>query len=211
DQKINGTDALGKDPETGLPIYVLTGRYGPYVQLGDENEGDKPKRMAIPPTMSPENISLEDALNLLSLPKTLGEHPDTGKVIKVGLGRFGPYVVHDGDFRSIPKSENLFTVDFKKALELLSQPKKVRGRSTPLKELGAHPDTGDEIGVYTGKYGPYVKCGKVNVSLPDDLEPEKVSVEKALELLAPKLTASKKKSTKKAAATKKKTAKKKTT
>ena len=209
DQKINGTDALGKDPETGLPVFVLTGRYGPYVQLGDSGgEKTKPKRMAIPPTMDPDNLKIDEALNLLSLPKTLGEHPDTGKVVKVGLGRFGPYVVHDGDFRSIPKTDNLFDVDFTRAMELLSQPKKVRGRSTPIKELGKHPDTEEEMGVYTGKYGPYVKCGKVNVSLPDDLEPEKVTTEKAVELLAPKMTKTKKKTKKKAA--KKKTAKKKT-
>ncbi|MCB0355580.1 MAG: DNA topoisomerase I, partial [Bdellovibrionales bacterium] len=207
DQKINGTDALGKDPETGLPIYVLTGRYGPYVQLGDsEGEKEKPKRMAIPPSMDPESLNVKDALNLLSLPKTLGEHPETGKVIKVGLGRFGPYVVHDGDFRSIPKTENIFEVDFAKALELLSQPKKVRGRSTAIKELGKHPETEEAMGVYSGKYGPYVKCGKVNVSLPDDLEPENVTAEKAIELLAPKITASKKKTKKKS--TGKKTTKK---
>ncbi len=214
DQKINGTDALGEDPETGLPIYVLTGRYGPYVQLGDSDaEKSKPKRMAIPPTMEPDNLTLEEALNLLSLPKTLGEHPETGKVIKAGLGRFGPYIVHDGDFRSVPKTENLFDVDFDKAMEMLSQPKKVRGRSTPIKELGKHPDTEEEIGVYTGKYGPYVKCGKVNISLPEDLEPDKVTSEKAIELLAPKITkASKKKAKKKAAKKKavKKTAAKKT-
>ncbi len=189
DQKTNGTDALGKDPATGLPVYVLTGRYGPYVQLGDiDGEKSKPKRMAIPPSMNPDELQLDQALNLLSLPKTLGHHPDTEKEIKVGLGRFGPYVVHDGDFRSVPKSESLFTLTLARALELLAQPKKVRGGSTPLKELGKHPLNQEEMGVYSGKYGPYIKCGKVNVSLPDDLEPENVTTEKAIELLAPKLS-----------------------
>lgn len=204
EQKTNGTDALGQDPVTGLPVYVLTGRYGPYVQLGD-SDGDKakPKRMAIPPTIVPDQMKIEEALNLLSLPKTLGNHPDTDKEIKVGLGRFGPYVVHDGDFRSIPKTESLFTLTFARALELLAQPKKVRGGSTPIKELGKHPDTQEEMAVYSGKYGPYIKCGKVNVSLPDDLEPEKVTTELAQELLAPKIS---KKSDKTDKAAKKKTA-----
>lgn len=193
DQKINGADALGKDPATGLPVYVLTGRYGPYVQLGDsegEKEGNKPKRMAIPASINPDQVTLNQALDLLKLPKLLGQHPSTGKDIKVGLGRFGPYVVHDGDFRSIPKSENIFAVDLAKALEMLSQPKKVRGRSTPIKELGQHPENGEAIAVFSGKYGPYVKCGKVNVSLPEDLKPEAVTAEQAIELLASKLKGS---------------------
>ncbi|MCB0420325.1 MAG: type I DNA topoisomerase [Bdellovibrionales bacterium] len=206
DQKINGTDALGKDPETGKPIYVLTGRYGPYVQLG-EDEGskaeEKPKRMSVPPTMDPENLSLEQALKLLELPKTLGEHPETGKVIKKGLGRFGPYVVHDGDFRSIPKTENLFDVDLKKALELLAQPKRTRGRAAPLKELGEHPKTGDAVAVYDGKYGPYVKCGKVNASLPEDIKPEDLTLAAAVEILADKIdSVGKKKTAKKKSAKK---------
>ncbi|MCB0342124.1 MAG: type I DNA topoisomerase [Pseudobdellovibrionaceae bacterium] len=210
DQKINGADALGKDPETGLPVYVLSGRYGPYVQLG-EAEGDgaesKPKRIAVPPQMDPETVTIGQALSLLELPKTLGEHPETGKVIKKGLGRFGPYVVCDGDYRSIPKSDDLFEVDLERAIELLMQPKKVRGRAAPIKELGAHPDSGDEIQVLTGKYGPYIKCGKVNASLPEDIKPEDVTKEQAIELLASKVT--KKKPQKKAAKKKSGPAKKK--
>lgn len=210
DQKINGADALGEDPETGESIFVLTGRYGPYVQLGDsEGEKTKPKRMSIPATIEPENITLQEALFLLSLPKTLGDHPDTEKAVKVGLGRFGPYVVHDGDFRSIPKTDSLFEMNHERAMELLSQPKRVRGRSAPLKELGKHPQTEDEMQVLTGKYGPYVKCGKVNVSLPEDMKPEDMTAEQAIDLLASKIEEAGKKKTKKKA-TKKKTTKKKT-
>lgn len=212
DQKINGTDALGKDPETGKPIYVLTGRYGPYVQLGEAegaNAEAKPKRMSVPPVLDPDNLTLDEALKLLELPKTLGEHPETGKVVKKGLGRFGPYVVHDGDFRSIPKTENLFEVGFEKAMELLSQPKRTRGRAAPLKELGEHPETADAVAVYDGKYGPYVKCGKVNVSLPDETKPEEVTLQIAVDLLADKMSSAKKKAKKKTA--KKKTAAKKKT
>lgn len=210
DQKVNGADSLGKDPETGLPVYVLNGRYGPYVQLGDsDGEKEKPKRVSVPPTMDSEQLTFKEALQLLELPKTLGDHPESGKVIKAGLGRFGPYIVHDGDFRSIPKGESLFEVTFERAMELLAQPKKGRGRATPLKELGKHPETEEDVNVMNGKYGPYVKCGKVNVSLPEDSKPEDMTMEKAVELLAPKLEGKKKKAAKKAK-TKKKTATKKT-
>lgn len=193
DQKINGADALGKDPETGLPIYVLSGRFGPYVQLGDaegEGKGEKPKikRMSVPPPMDPGNLSLEQALSLLALPKKLGVHPEMKKDIKLGLGRFGPYVVCDGDYRSIPKSENFLEVTLKRALELFAQEKKGRGRSKSLKDLGAHPETGDAMQLMDGKYGPYIKCGKVNVSLGQDQDPNKLTIEKAIELLAPKLS-----------------------
>ncbi|MCC7403082.1 MAG: type I DNA topoisomerase [Bdellovibrionales bacterium] len=194
DQKVNGADALGKDPETGQSIFVLSGRYGPYVQLGDsQGENTKPKRMALPATLPPENVTLEQALHLLELPKKLGNHPDSGKEIKKGLGRFGPYVVHDGDFRSIPKTEDFFKVGISEALALLAQPKRVRGRSQPLMELGKHPESQEPINVFTGKYGPYVKCGKVNASLPDDMKPESVTLELAIQLVDSKMGGAKKK------------------
>lgn len=208
EQKISGADALGKDPETGKPIYVLTGRYGPYVQLGDsEAEGDKPKRTSIPPAIDPEDVDMKKAQFLLSLPKDLGEHPEIGKPIKLGIGRFGPYVVCDGDFRSIPKAQPIFEVDLDFALKLFAQPKKGRGSAAALKELGTHPDTEEKIQVFNGKYGPYVKCGKVNASLPEDVEVEKVTLEQALELVNAKMKTKgkkkgKKKATKKAASKK---------
>ncbi|MBX2988902.1 MAG: type I DNA topoisomerase [Bdellovibrionaceae bacterium] len=187
DQKINGADALGKDPKTGLPIYVLTGRYGPYVQLGDVSEdNDKPKRQGLPAGMEPDQVTLADALELLSLPKTLGEHPTSGKDVKVGIGRFGPYVVHDGDYRSIPKGESLFAMTFARAMEMLNQPKKGRGRAAPLKEFAKHPDLGEVIQLMNGPYGPYLKCGKVNVSLPEGATPESVTEAQAIELLREK-------------------------
>ncbi|MCB9073401.1 MAG: type I DNA topoisomerase [Bdellovibrionaceae bacterium] len=183
DQKISGADALGKDPETGLPIYVLTGRYGPYVQLGDE----EPKRSSLPPGFAIEDIDMPKALFLLSLPKDLGEHDDIGKTIKLGIGRFGPYVVCDGDFRSVPKSISFFDMNHAKAMELLRQPKKGRASATVLKEVGEHPETGDKIQILDGKYGPYVKCGKVNASLPEDADPKAITLAAAVELLAPKM------------------------
>jgi DNA topoisomerase I len=212
DQKINGADSIGDDPETGDPIYVLSGRYGPYVQRGEnEAEGGKPKRMALPVQLQPENVTLDQAVFLLSLPRKLGVHPELKKEIKLGIGRFGPYVVCDGDYRSVPKAEDFFGVSLNRALELFAQPKKGRGRSAPLKELGPHPQMKDPIQVLTGKYGPYVKCGKVNVSLPEGQKPEEMTLEIALNLLSERMggdTAKAPKAAPKSAKTKKKKASK---
>lgn len=187
DQKINGADSIGKNPETGLPIYVLSGRYGPYVQMGEAaNEDNKLKRMALPQGLEPEKVTLEQALWLLTLPRNLGMHPELNKEIKVGLGRFGPYVVCDGDYRSVPRTEDLFKVDLARALDLFSQPKKSRGRSVPLKELGAHPVSKAAVQVLNGKYGPYIKCGNVNVSLPEGTKPEEITLKLALDLISNK-------------------------
>ena len=186
DQKINGTDALGKDPVSGHSVFVLTGRYGPYVQLGD-NDSEKLKRMAIPPNLAPEAVTLEQALKLLELPKSLGPHPDSGKDIKKGLGRFGPYVVHDGDFRSIPRGEDLFAVELARALELMAQPKKMRGRAAPLKELGLYPSTQDQVQVFSGKYGNYLKVGTKNISLTDDMKVDSLTLEMVIPLIQDKL------------------------
>ncbi len=184
DQKINGADALGKNPKTGEPIYVLSGRFGPYVQLGDVSpENDKPKRASLPPGVQPEQVNLEMALELLSLPKVLGVHPGTGKEVKAGLGRFGPFIVHEGDYRSIPKGESIFTITFERAIEMLSQPKKGRGKAAALKDLGAHTVSGEQIQVFNGPYGPYIKCGKVNASLPEGATPETVTLEQAIALI----------------------------
>jgi DNA topoisomerase-1 len=192
DQKINGADALGKDPATGLPIYVLNGRYGPYVQLGDiSGEDDKPKRVSIPPQIASETLTLDQALELLQLPKSLGMHPGLNKEIKAGLGRFGPFVVCDGDYRSIPKGESIFAITLERALELFAQPKKGRGKAAPLKELGNHPVLEEAINVMNGPYGPYIKCGKINVSLPEGATPEEITLEKAIELLADKVGSAK--------------------
>ena len=209
DQKIKGADALGKDPETGEPIYVLTGRYGPYVQRGDATDDNaKPKRTSLPVGLEPEDVTMEHALFLLSLPLSLGMHPELDKDIKVGIGRFGPYVVCDGDFRSIPKGENLFDVNFELAMHLFSQPKRGRGKAAPLKELGPHPSMEEDMNLFNGRYGPYIKMGKINVSLPDDIEPDALTKEKAIELLAEKVEQAQAKKKKKTAKKKTKTTKK---
>lgn len=195
EQKINGADSLGKDPVTDMPIYALNGRFGPYVQLGDVGDNEKPKRVSIPPNLPLEQVTMKEALQLLSLPKLLGMHPQLNKEIKAGLGRFGPYVVCEGDYRSIPKTESIFDVTFERAMELFSQPKKGRGKAAPLKELGLHPD-GQPINIMNGPYGPYFKHGKKNYSLPEGLTVETATLESALQLTGTEVETPKKAKTK---------------
>jgi DNA topoisomerase-1 len=197
-QKLEGPDKLGFHPETGEPIYILLGTYGPYVQLGDATEDNKkPKRASLPKGIEIKDANLEMALNLLSLPRLLGAHPETGCNVKVGLGRFGPYVVHDQgkegkDYRSLKKEDDLFTIELDRALELLAQPKARRGRSAQkkqaLKELGEHPDDQAPVNIYDGPYGPYIKHNKTNVSIPEGQAVDTLTLAAALELLATKTT-----------------------
>jgi DNA topoisomerase-1 len=189
-RKQEGPKPIAFHPETQEPVYVIPqGPYGPYVQLGEvSEENKKPKRTSLPKGLKPEQVTPEIALGLLSLPRTLGEHPESGKKVQAGIGRFGPYVVCDGDFRSLPADEDVLTISLERALELLAQPKKGRGRGSakPLRELGSHPEDGEPVTLHDGPYGLYVKHGKVNASLPKDLSPAAVTLEMALELLAEK-------------------------
>ncbi len=207
-QKADGPESLGIDPETGEAVYLLFGQYGPYVQLGQaSDEVPKPKRASLPKGARPEDLSLDDALGLLRLPRLLGEHPDGGRV-SAGLGRFGPYVVHDKgkgekDYRSLKAEDDVLMVGLTRALELLAMPKRGRGGRTALRDLGV-PEGGSEgVQVYDGPYGLYVKQGKVNASLPEGVTAEVVTLEQALELLAAKAATGKAKgSSRKAATTK---------
>lgn len=205
-QKTAGPDQVGRHPETGEPIYLKIGAYGPYVQLGDKTEENpKPKQASLPKGVTPENVSLDMAVGLLALPRTLGVHPVTGHKVKASLGRFGPYVVHDQgkegkDYRSLKPGDDVLTVSLERALELLSEPKKGRGASrgnskSALRELGMHPEEGTPVNIYDGPYGPYIKHGKVNVGIPEGHSVEDITLSTALELLAVK--ASTKKSTRK--------------
>lgn len=208
DQKIKGADSLGTDPATGKKIYVLNGRYGPYVQLG-ESDDEKLKRGSLPPGVEPAAVDFKMALEILSMPKTLGQHPGTEKDVKVGIGRFGPFVLHEGDYRSIPKTETVFTMTLQKALDLLAQPKKGRGKASALKEFGNHPIHNVPVSLFNGPYGPYIKAGKTNIGLPEGMTAEQLTNEKAIELVTEKLgpTADKKSSAKKKAPAKKVAAK----
>ena len=184
-KRAEGPDRLGQDPDSGEAIYLMEGRFGPYVQRGEREDGRKPKRASLPKNVQPEDVSLTTALKLLAMPAPLGTHPESGDPVKVGIGRYGPYVVHQSDYRSLTDSDDPLEVTFERAMELLSAPK-TRGRrasATPLREVGAHPDDGESIAIYKGRYGPYVKHGKTNASLPKGTEPDEVTLDVALDLL----------------------------
>jgi len=183
-----GPQSLGRHPETGEDIFLLTGRFGPYVQLGEvSEENKKPKRVSLLQAMKPEHVDLALALRLLDLPRLLGSHPETGKEVRAGVGRYGPFVVHDGTFKSLTRNDDLLTVELDRALELLSQKSNSR-RSSALKELGTDPKSGNDIRVMDGRYGPYLKIGKKNVSLPKGVTPEEVTLEQAMEIIQSKGT-----------------------
>jgi len=195
-QKADGPESLGEDPETGDQVYLLFGQYGPYVQRGQvSDENPKPKRASLPKGAKPEELSLEDALGLLRMPRHLGEHPDGGKV-QAGLGRFGPYVVHDKgkgekDYRSLKAEDDVLAIGLARALELLAMPKKGRGGRTALKDLGTPQGADEAVQLFDGPYGLYVKQGKVNASLPEGTTAETITLEQAVELLAAKATSAK--------------------
>ncbi|RIA47762.1 type I DNA topoisomerase [Dichotomicrobium thermohalophilum] len=185
---------LGHDPETGEPVTLRSGRFGPYVQLGEAQNGEKPKRASVPKGMDPAVVTLDMALKLLSLPREVGPHPETGKLIMAGIGRYGPFVEHAGKYANLESADEVFTVGLNRAVSLLAEAKTRRPRGgTVLKDLGEHPELGGPIQVCDGRYGPYVKHGKINATLPKDTDPSEVSVEKAVELIAAKAEKSGKK------------------
>ncbi len=177
---------LGVDPDSGLTVFLKNGRFGPYFQLGEaEEKGDKPKRASIPRGLDAE-IDLALALKLLALPREVGKHPETGKPIVAGFGRYGPFIEHDKKYANLEGPEEVFTIGLNRAVSLLAEPKKGRGRTTQtaLKSLGAHPELGGEIQVLAGRYGPYVKHGKVNATIPKDVNPEEITMDQAVKLIA---------------------------
>ena len=189
----DGTRLLGQDPETGLDVTLRSGRFGPYVQLGEQGEDKKvkPKRSSIPRGWNAATLDLEQALALLALPREVGLHPESGKPITAGIGRYGPFVLHDGTFANLDSVEEVFSVGLNRAVTLIAEKLagggRRGGRSAPraLKTLGDHPQ-GGAVTVRDGKYGPYVNHGKVNATLPKGVDPELVTLEQALELIAAK-------------------------
>ncbi len=214
-QKIEGPDKVGIHPETDEPIYLLFGNYGPYLQLGDATEEKpKPKRASLPKGTDPETITLESAVGLLSLPRLLGAHPESGCRVQAGLGPYGAYVVHDQgkvgkDYRSLKKEDDVLGITLERAIELLAQPKLGRGgrgqAAKPLKDLGVHPADESPVTLHKGPYGLYVKHEKTNASLQEGQTEENITLAIALELLAAK--ASTKKTTTKKTGAKKTTTK----
>ena len=174
-----GPVPIGHHPDNGEPIFCLVGRYGPYLQQGEKTEENpKPRRASLPKTISTKDIPLEVAVKLLSLPRDLGNHPETGKPVLVNNGRFGPYVLHDGEFRSLKKEDDVYTVEFDRAMEVLKEEKKGRRGATKLKDYGQHPKKKKKVALYDGKYGVYLKFGTKNIGLPEDLKDK----EKAMKL-----------------------------
>ena len=191
--------AFGVHPKTKEKIFIKTGRYGPYL----ETEESK-KRGSLPAFLPVQDLTLDQAVQLLDLPQVLGVDPKTKKEIKKSIGKFGPYIVHDGDFRSVAKDETFFELDLKKALELLSQPKvsgKKRSSQKPLKEFKEGKET---IQILTGRYGPYIRFKKKNINIPNSYDPENLTLESSLEIIEAKTQSGSKKSPAKKAAPKKK-------
>jgi DNA topoisomerase-1 len=185
-----GPEAIGVDSASGESIYMKDGPFGPYVQLGDGDGDKKPKRVSVPKGMDPGEVDLTTAQALLALPREIGVHPEDGEPVKAGIGRYGPYVLHEGVYASLRKDDDVLAVELDRALELLAEKAarkgRGRGRREPkvLRELGAHPESGEPINVLDGRYGPYVRHGGLNASLPTDMSPDDATLEIALQVLA---------------------------
>jgi DNA topoisomerase-1 len=188
---VNGTKVLGEDPVTGLEVSLRGGRFGPYLQLGEQSKekgAEKPKRAGLPKGLLPDDVDLEKALALLALPREVGIHPEDGEPIIAGVGRFGPYVKHGKIYANLDSNEDVLTVGLNRAVTLIAEKKANPGRgrrfgADPGKVLGEHPDQGGPITVKNGRYGPYVSHDGVNATLPSDMTPETVTLEQAVGLL----------------------------
>ncbi|MEM6898718.1 MAG: type I DNA topoisomerase [Pseudomonadota bacterium] len=206
-------EELGIHPDAGVPMFLKSGRFGPYVEMTKDGE-EKPKRSSIPKGVDPKSVGAELAAKLLSLPRTVGAHPEDGEPILANLGRYGPYVQHQKTYANLSDFNELFDVGLNRAVTLIAEKRanpRGRGASSAkvLKDLGEHPSEGGPIQVLEGRYGPYVKHGKINATLPKEWDPSDVNVDQALELIAEK--AAKKGAKKKKAPAKKKSAAKKKT
>jgi DNA topoisomerase-1 len=194
EEAAQGDKVLGNDPDTGKPVYLKSGRFGPYVQLGDPEltekgnvkRGGKPKMASLWPNMAMPALTLEDALMLLSFPREVGKHPETGEVITAQDGRYGPYIKMGTDSRSLPNHESLRSVTLDEAVKIFKEPKR-RGRGATsqqvIAELGEHPTSGGAMQVKNGRFGPYVTDGVVNATVPKGEDPAKVTAERAVELI----------------------------
>jgi len=186
--RAKGPESLGDDPASKLPVYVMTGRYGPYVQLGETPEkgsSEKPRRASLTRDDSEGPITLDRALQLLSLPRIVGRDPETGEEVSASFGRFGPYVKRGDEFRSLSSDAAVFEVTIEDAVELLKQEKRPRRIATKkvLRDLGPHPASGAVVQLIEGRYGPYVSDGTTNASLPKEMSADEIALEAAVELL----------------------------
>jgi DNA topoisomerase I len=176
---------LGQDPATGLAVALKKGPYGFYLQLGEADNGAKPKRVAVPRAIKPADVDLATALRLLALPREVGRHPESGEPIAAGIGRFGAYLKHGTQFASLPADDDVLTIGLNRAVTLLAEAKSGQRRGPQLlRELGPHPDGGGAVGLYRGRYGPYVSHDGVIASLPRNADPDNFPLERAIELIA---------------------------
>ena len=187
----DGVRSLGKDPQSGLDVTLRSGRFGVYVQLGEGEGSEKPKRSSLPKGWEAASLDLERALALLALPREVGVHPEDGKPIQAGIGRYGPFVLHDGKYANLDSIDEVFSVGLNRAVSVLAEKQARGGRparagAEALKTLGEHPTLGGAVTVHAGRYGPYVKHGAVNATLPKDVAPETATMELAVALIAEK-------------------------
>ncbi len=181
-----GPEVLGNDPATGLPVTRKTGRFGPYVEMG---EGKEAKRASIPKDVPSDEFGLEWALKLLSLPREIGLHPESGNPITASIGRYGPYLAHDGKYARLKSTAEVFETGMNAAVVKLAEAAAGGGRARggsrePLKAFGAHPESGAEVKLMEGRFGPYVTDGTTNATLPKALDPATLTLEAAVQLLA---------------------------
>jgi DNA topoisomerase-1 len=211
DSEASADRVLGKDPETDRDVVVKAGRFGPYIQLGEQKdyaEGEKPRRAGIPKNTSPGDVDLDLALKLLSLPREIGRHPETGEPITAGLGRFGPFVKHEKTYASLEAGDDVFTIGINRAVTLIAEkvakgPSGRRFGADPGKPLGDHPSLGG-VALKNGRYGAYVTAGGVNATIPSDIAPDTITLAQAIALIDERAAKGGKAKPKKAASAKKK-------
>ena len=178
---LSGPKEIGIYPETNEMITLRKGPYGFYMQVGEGTTEKKPKRVSIPKNFEPDEIGLNTAIQLLGLPRKLGFHPENNKTVSAGIGMYGPYILHDKKYKALEKTDNILDIELERALELIAKPTQ-RGNAT-LKSFGEHPIEKKNITAHDGKYGPYVKCGKINASLLGDQTIDSLSIEDAVKLI----------------------------
>lgn len=185
----NATRVLGQDPETGLDITLRNGRFGPYVQLGEGSKEEKPKRAGLPKELAPADVDLDRGIALLSLPREIGKHPETGEPILAGIGRFGSYVKHEKTYANLETGDDVLNIGLNRAVTLIAE-KKLRpgrgprfGQASPGRSLGEHPDRGGPVVAKSGRYGPYVSHDGVNATLRGDRTADNVTLEEAVALI----------------------------
>ncbi|MFP6755088.1 MAG: type I DNA topoisomerase [Alphaproteobacteria bacterium] len=200
---LDGPRILGKNGN-GQTISLRRGPYGHYVQQGEAEDRRKPKRIKLPDNIEPEKCDLEIAIKLLSLPRLIGNHPETAEPITVTIGRYGPYINHNNDKRSLSPEDDVFTVGINRAVSLLGEPKQQRRGTKTIRSLGAHPEDGNEVAIYEGRYGYYIKNNKTIAGLPKHFDVETITLDEAAQVLAEKASKPKNRTKKKGLTTKRK-------